>query len=172
MFEPGFIFILIARLCARRPSAASRRAHPIGDTMLTAIATMQPPLRRLYGRIAAALITFLLPTILAFVPLVSFTTTAARACACGCSVFDVGGTGLPQENDHGGRVFFEFWSSDQTKNWVGTSKRSSIHQSGQETQYTVVQRRFPIHVQPAVGRHSAGALYQPQFDDRYRSVRR
>ena len=54
-------------------------------------------------------------------PLVSFTTTAARACACGCSVFDVGGTGLPQENDHGGRVFFEFWSSDQTKNWVGTS---------------------------------------------------
>ncbi|MGA8696518.1 MAG: hypothetical protein WB689_22280 [Xanthobacteraceae bacterium] len=121
MFEPGFIFIPIARLCARRPSAASRRAHPIGDTMLTAIATMKPPLRRLYGPIAAVLITFLLPTILALVPLVSFTTTAARACACGCSVFDVGGTGLPQENDHGGRVFFEFWSSDQTKNWVGTS---------------------------------------------------
>lgn len=44
------------------------------------------------------------------------------ACACGCSVFDVGGTsGLPIENDHGGRVFLEWDHSDQNRNWSGTS---------------------------------------------------
>jgi hypothetical protein len=37
-------------------------------------------------------------------------------------VFDVGGIDLPQEQDHGGRVFFEFWSGDQTHNYVGSSK--------------------------------------------------
>ena len=59
---------------------------------------------------------------LALVPLVGFTTTVARACACGCSVFDVGGLDTPQEQDHGGRVFFEFWSGDQTHNYVGSSR--------------------------------------------------
>ena len=59
---------------------------------------------------------------LSFVTLMGFTTTAALACACGCSVFDVGGLDTPQEQDHGGRVFFEFWSGDQTENWVGSSK--------------------------------------------------
>jgi hypothetical protein len=54
----------------------------------------------------------------------SASTTAARACACGCSVFDVGGIDLPQEQDHGGRVFFEYWSGDQTQNYVGSSKAS------------------------------------------------
>jgi hypothetical protein len=60
--------------------------------------------------------------LLSFIPLVGFTTTAALACACGCSVFDVGGLDLPQEQDHGGRVFFEFWSGDQTQNYVGSSR--------------------------------------------------
>ena len=125
MFEPSFIFTFIARLRARRHPAASRRANRIGDTMSTTIATTPSPARRRStGRLAAALITFLVPTILAFVPLVGFTTTAARACACGCSVFDVGGGLLPQENDHGGRVFFEYWSGDQTQNYVGSSRAS------------------------------------------------
>jgi len=57
--------------------------------------------------------------------LVGLSTTQASACACGCSVFDVGGLGAPQEEDHGGRVFFELWSSDQTENWVGSSKASA-----------------------------------------------
>ncbi len=114
MFEPGFSFTFIARLRARRHPAASRRAHPIGDTMSTTIATKPSPARRRpCGRIAAALIAFLLPTILAVVPLVGVSTTAALACACGCSVFDVGGLDTPQEQDHGGRIFFEFWSGDQ-----------------------------------------------------------
>jgi len=91
--------------------------------MSTIIATTPSLLRgRPYGRIAAALTAFLFPTILAFVPLVGIATTAALACACGCSVFDVGGLDTPQEQDRGGRVFFEYWSGDQTQNFVGSSR--------------------------------------------------
>ncbi len=47
----------------------------------------------------------------------------ALACACGCSVFDVGTTSLlPKEGDHGGAVYFEWDRSDQNRNWSGTSK--------------------------------------------------
>jgi hypothetical protein len=73
-------------------------------------------------RAAPSLILFLAALIFAVVPLLGFTTTAARACACGCSVFDVGGGLLPQENDHGGRIFFEYWYSNQNTNWIGNSK--------------------------------------------------
>lgn len=48
--------------------------------------------------------------------------SAAMACACGCSVFDVGFGGFPQEDDHGGRVFYEWDHSDQSRNWVGSSR--------------------------------------------------
>ena len=58
--------------------------------------------------------------------------TAALACACGCSVFDVGGLDTPQEQDHGGRVFFEFWSGDQTENYVGSSKASNAANTDKE----------------------------------------
>ncbi|HYA05215.1 MAG TPA: hypothetical protein VEF90_04935, partial [Xanthobacteraceae bacterium] len=51
--------------------------------------------------------------------------SAARACACGCSVFDVGGLSTPQEQDRGGRVFFEFWDSYQYQNYVGSSRAPS-----------------------------------------------
>jgi len=70
----------------------------------------------------ASLLHGLAALLLAFAPLAGFTTTAARACACGCSVFDVGGSLLPQENDHGGRIFFEYWFSDQNQNYIGSSK--------------------------------------------------
>lgn len=51
--------------------------------------------------------------------------SAALACACGCSAFDVGGIGnLPQEDDHGGRVFTEWYHATQSKNWVGTASAS------------------------------------------------
>ena len=83
-------------------------------------------------RNVAALITFLVAIIVSFVPLVGFATTAARACACGCSVFDVGGLDLPQEQEHGGRVFFEFWSGDQTQNWVGSSRAPAAINSDKE----------------------------------------
>ena len=83
-------------------------------TMPTAVTPPSRPQR--------AVVTFLAALAAAFVPLLGFTTTAARACACGCSVFDVGGGMLPQENDHGGRIFTEWWHSDQTQNFVGSSK--------------------------------------------------
>ncbi len=79
--------------------------------------------RRVRGsRSVAAPLVLIAALFLSLVPLVGFTTTAARACACGCSVFDVGGLDLPQEQDHGGRVFLEYWSGDQTQNYVGSSR--------------------------------------------------
>ena len=91
--------------------------------MSTIIETKQAPVfGRVSARNATAFITSLIAIILSFVPLVGFTTKAARACACGCSVFDVGGLDLPQEQEHGGRVFFEFWSANQTQNYVGSSR--------------------------------------------------
>ncbi len=123
MFDHARLCTIIARLRARRYPAAARRANPIGDTMSTTIETKQAPSRaRPTERTVAALITCLVTIILSFVPLVGFATTAARACACGCSVFDVGGLDLPQEQDHGGRVFLEYWSGDQTQNYIGSSK--------------------------------------------------
>jgi hypothetical protein len=81
------------------------------------------PRRRAPRRTAASILVKLLGALaLSAVPLAGFTTTVAHACACGCSVFDVGGGLLPQEDDHGGRIFFEYWHSDQTQNWIGNSK--------------------------------------------------
>ncbi len=91
--------------------------------MSTITNTVQTPTRRRAPRRhATPFVMFLAALILALVPLLGLTTTAARACACGCSVFDVGGGLLPQENDHGGRVFFEYWHGDQNTNWIGNSK--------------------------------------------------
>ena len=117
----------------------------------TITSTPSPARRRRNGRIAAALITFIATTMLAVVPLVGFTTTVALACACGCSVFDVGGLGTPQEQDHGGRVFFEFWSGDQNQNWVGSFQSACRPQFGQGDQYAVVQCRLRIQLQPRNG---------------------
>ncbi len=123
MFDHARFCTLIARPRARRHPAAARRVKPIGDPMSITLATRQlAAASRRAGRCGAAAIMLLATIVLAFVPLVSFTTIAARACACGCSVFDVGGGLLPQENDSGGRVFLEYWSGDQTQNYVGSSK--------------------------------------------------
>jgi hypothetical protein len=70
----------------------------------------------------AALATCLATTALSLGSLVAFTTTDAHACACGCSVFDVGGLDMPQEQESGGRFFFEYWSQDQKQNYIGSSK--------------------------------------------------
>ncbi|MGO9357757.1 MAG: hypothetical protein ACLP1D_08775 [Xanthobacteraceae bacterium] len=95
--------------------------------------TLQLPRRArpLWGRFAA-LTRSLAALLLASAPLLGLTTTAARACACGCSVFDVGGGLLPQENDHGGRVFCEYWSSDQNTNYIGSSKAPAALNSDKE----------------------------------------
>ena len=49
----------------------------------------------------------------------------AFACACGCSVFDVGSVSLlPKEGDHGGAVYFEWDHMNQATNWSSESKSS------------------------------------------------
>ncbi|HUJ10958.1 MAG TPA: hypothetical protein VL171_13120 [Verrucomicrobiae bacterium] len=77
------------------------------------------------NRAVAALFAFILPLLLAVVPFFGLGAAAALACACGCSVFDVGGLDTPQEQDHGGRVFFEFWDGYQYQNYVGSSRAPS-----------------------------------------------
>jgi len=125
MFTLALASTFIARTRSRRHPAATGRANRTSDTMLTTIKTDQGPSTSLpTSRKIVALVTFLVATIVSFVPLVGFATTAARACACGCSVFDVGGLDLPQEEDHGGRVFLEYWSGNQTENYIGSSRAS------------------------------------------------
>jgi len=112
----------ITRPCAPRSAVAQHLDHN-GDIMTTASKTAPGAARRHPGsRRVAALVRFLMTMTLSSTPLVAMSTTAANACACGCSVFDVGGLGLPQEQEHGGSVFFEFWSGDQTQNYVGSSR--------------------------------------------------
>jgi len=65
---------------------------------------------------------FLAALVLTVGSIVVFSSAPAMACACGCSVFDVGFGGFPQEDDHGGRVFYEWDHSNQTQNWIGGSK--------------------------------------------------
>lgn len=67
-------------------------------------------------------LSLVMPLVLAFGFIVVLAPAPANACACGCSVFDVGGGLLPKEDDHGGRIFTEWWHSDQNKNWIGGSK--------------------------------------------------
>ena len=98
MIEPKNALAIIAHLRARRNSAAPRRLHPTEVTMSTFTATKHASPRRPYARVAAALITFLAPTILALTALVGLSTDAALACACGCSVFDVGGLSVCPES--------------------------------------------------------------------------
>ena len=123
MRNSAFASSFIARLRTRRNPAAARRAQQNGNAMSIDLETKPTRKSRLHGsRAGAAALVFIAALFLSLVPLVGLTTTAARACACGCSVFDVGGLDLPQEQDHGGRVFFEFWGTDQTQNYVGSSK--------------------------------------------------
>jgi hypothetical protein len=112
----------IARSRTRRTSAAAQRAQQNGNAMSIDLNIQQSRISRLRsGRAAAASLAFVAMLLLSSVTIVGLTATQALACACGCSVFDVGGIDLPQEQDHGGRVFFEFWSGNQTQNYVGSS---------------------------------------------------
>jgi hypothetical protein len=91
------------------------RRHRFGALQVTA----RP--RQGYGAVAPSLLKLVASFFVAMAPLLAFTTTAARACACGCSVFDAGFSGMPQEDDHGGRVWLEWWHSDQSNLMAGTS---------------------------------------------------
>ena len=128
MRASAFTSCLIARLRMRRTPAAAQRAQQNGSTM-SSIIRIKPARGRKYRgsrRLSIAI------ALLSFVALNGLTVTAALACACGCSVFDVGGLDLPQEQDHGGRIFFEYWSADQTENYVGSSKAPGALNSDKE----------------------------------------
>jgi len=119
----AFASSFIARCRTRRTLAATQRAQQNGNTMSIDLIVRASRTGRLpSSRAIAASFTFVAILLLASFTMVALTTTRALACACGCSVFDVGGLDLPQEQDHGGRVFFEFWSGDQTQNYVGSSR--------------------------------------------------
>ena len=133
MFGTFFAFLNIARPQARLHTAALRSGNPCGDVMSTSNET-SPSLRprRPIGRAFVSLFSFVIPLITSVAAVLGFATTAALACACGCSVFDVGGLDMPQEQDHGGRVFFEFWSGDQNENYVGSSRAPAALNSDKE----------------------------------------
>jgi hypothetical protein len=115
-------------------SAALRRANPIGVTMSAINKPADRHNRRVPGTFGA-IIKLVIAFVIAMPPLLALTATA-DACACGCSVFDVGGGLLPQENDHGGRVFFEYWYSDQNVNWIGNAKGSPAANQDKEVKGT------------------------------------
>jgi hypothetical protein len=63
------------------------------------------------------------PALLLFAWPLTLPPSQAFACACGCSVFDVGSVALlPKEEDHGGSVYCEWDHSNQARNWSGVSK--------------------------------------------------
>jgi hypothetical protein len=102
---------------ARHHDAAAHFANPIGANMIT----------HMIARVSASarsVLTFLAALVVTLGPIFAFTSAPALACACGCSVFDVGFGGFPQEDDHGGRVFYEWDHSNQNQNWIGSSKGS------------------------------------------------
>ena len=133
MRASAFTSPFIARLRMRRTPAAAQRAQQNGNSMSISVEIKPARHYQLRGsRSQAAAVVFIASLLLSLVPLVGFTTMPARACACGCSVFDVGGLDLPQEQDHGGRIFFEYWSGDQTENYVGSSKAPGALNSDKE----------------------------------------
>lgn len=71
----------------------------------------------------------------------SLIPSGAFACACGCSVFDVGSTSLlPKEGDSGGAVYFEWDHSDQNQNWSGSKAAPAANNADKEIKtdwYTV-----------------------------------
>ncbi|MGO9170629.1 MAG: hypothetical protein ACLP7P_01495 [Rhodomicrobium sp.] len=59
----------------------------------------------------------------------------ALACACGCSVFDVGSSALlPKEGDHGGAVYFEWDHSNQNQNWSGVHSAPAANNGDKQIQ--------------------------------------
>jgi hypothetical protein len=99
-------------------SAHRLDAAPFLPSIGANMSTHMQPRDSYRARRLLALVAYL---VMAYAALTTLASSPAFACACGCSVFDVGGGLLPQEDDHGGRIFTEWWHSDQTKNWIGGS---------------------------------------------------
>lgn len=62
---------------------------------------------------------------------IALAPSVASACACGCDIFDVGGTSMmPMQK--GGEVFVEYNYQDQNQNWSGTSKAPAVNNSDKQ----------------------------------------
>ena len=85
----------------------------------------QKPTRLRARTVAAALIAFVSPTVLALAPLVGASTRrrspAPAAAVCSMSAVST----RRRRQDHGGRVFFEFWDGYQYQNYIGSSRAPS-----------------------------------------------
>jgi hypothetical protein len=101
---------------ARLHDVAAQFPKQIGANMITYL--------RAHSVASARRIVALFAAIISLGSVFALTTSPAMACACGCSVFDVGFGGFPQEDDHGGRVFYEWDHSNQNRNWIGSSRAS------------------------------------------------
>ena len=57
--------------------------------------------------------------------------SVVHACACGCGVFDVGGSGM-FPNGAGGMAFLQYDYMDQNRNWSGTSTAPAANNDDKE----------------------------------------
>src|SRR5271154_18946 len=66
-----------------------------------------------------------------------------HACACGCGVFDVGGSGMLPDGA-GGMAFVQYDYMDQNQNWSGSSKASAADNDDKklESQFTVLGLQY------------------------------
>ena len=76
------------------------------------------------------------------------TPEAVRACACGCSIFDVGG-GSMLPSGPGRTAFLEYDYMDQSRNWNGSSSASSAKNDDKdlETHFTVAGLQYMFNRQ-------------------------
>jgi hypothetical protein len=71
--------------------------------------------------------------ILSSIAVTAILPSAASACACGCSIFDVGAsTMFPNQSDNGLTVWARYAHMDQNKNWEGTSSASAADNADKE----------------------------------------
>jgi hypothetical protein len=66
-----------------------------------------------------------------------FAPSLAHACACGCGVFDVGGSGMLPDGS-GGMAFLQYDYMDQNRNWGGSSESPAANNDDKklESQFT------------------------------------
>jgi hypothetical protein len=69
--------------------------------------------------------------------------SAVLACACGCGVFDVGGSGM-LPNGAGGMAFLQYDYMDQNRNWSGSSEAPAANNDDKqlESQFTTLGLQY------------------------------
>lgn len=89
------------------------------------------------------------------------TPSMVHACACGCGVFDVGGSSMFPEGQ-GGTAFLQYDYMDQNRNWNGTSESPAINNDDKEIETHFVTAGLQYMVND-----SWGAQVEIPYDYRY-----